>query len=148
VALILVLHPPWLRPMAWSPVFLSACTVLMSTDDGAIDHRVFVIGIYGQVLENAFPNPALGPSAKPGMHEAPTPKSLRQISPRNPCTIAIKHRFNKQTIVFRRDPYRIFSTRQQVFDSFPLISSQGIASHHRLAPRQYNILINHIDRLS
>jgi hypothetical protein len=34
----------------------------MSTDDGGIDHHVFVVGIAAQQLENTLENPAFRPS--------------------------------------------------------------------------------------
>src|SRR3984893_8697271 len=43
------------------PLFTSAGAVLMGPDDGGVDHRVFVVGIFGQGLEkillNAFCTP-------------------------------------------------------------------------------------------
>jgi len=57
VALILVLNPPLLRPIASSsPTFLGAGAVLMGAHDGRIDHRIFVVGVRGPMLEDAFPD--------------------------------------------------------------------------------------------
>ena len=40
--------------------FWRAGAVLMGTDNGAIDHRIVVIGIGGEVLKHSLPYPALG----------------------------------------------------------------------------------------
>jgi hypothetical protein len=36
-------------------LFLGAGTVLMGAHDGAVDHRVFIVRVGGQMLKNAFP---------------------------------------------------------------------------------------------
>jgi hypothetical protein len=92
----LVLNPPRERPIAWSsPTFLGAGAVLMSAHDGAVDHRVFVVGIRGQVAEKPFPNARLGPSAEASVHVLPIPEALRQVTPRNAGTIAVEYRLDE-----------------------------------------------------
>ena len=52
-AWIFVLSPPRLRPMACvSSFFGRAGAVLMGPHDGAVDYRVFVVGIGGQMLKH------------------------------------------------------------------------------------------------
>jgi hypothetical protein len=40
----------------------------MGTHNGAVDHRIFVVGIRCEMLENPLPDTALGPTAEPPMH--------------------------------------------------------------------------------
>jgi len=40
-------------------IFLCAGTVLVGAPDGAVNHRIFVVGLGGQVLEEALPAPFL-----------------------------------------------------------------------------------------
>ena len=65
-AWILVLSPPRLRPIAWSSSFFGrAGAVLVGAHDGAVDHRVFVVGARGEMLKHPLPHPAFGPTAEP-----------------------------------------------------------------------------------
>lgn len=69
--------------------------MLVSAHDGGIYHGVFIVGVLGQMLENSLPDSARGPAAEPRMHHAEVAEPLRQIPPRNPSSIAVKHRFDK-----------------------------------------------------
>jgi len=55
------------------------------------------------------------------MHHAKIAKAFRQITPRNPGSIAIQDRLHKQPVVLRRTTYRTLSPRQQFLNPFPLI---------------------------
>ena len=129
-----MLNPPRERPIAWSsPAFFGARAVLMGAHDGTVDHRVFVIGIHGQVAEKPFPNARLGPSAEATMHVLPIPEALRQVTPRNTSTIAIEHCLDEPAIIRRSRPHIAIAPGQQVSDTFPLIVAKTIAPH-RSAP--------------
>ena len=39
--------------------------MLVGAHDGAVNHRIFVVGLGGQVLEEALPYPFLGPAGEP-----------------------------------------------------------------------------------
>jgi hypothetical protein len=54
---------------------------------GGIDQVVFVVGIFGQMLEDFFPYATRGPAAEARMHHAEVAKPLRQVAPRNPRTV-------------------------------------------------------------
>jgi len=54
----------------------------MGTDDGSIDHGVFIVRIIGQMLENLLPNAALAPTGMSCMDNTAIAKSFRQIPPR------------------------------------------------------------------
>src|SRR5580693_528605 len=130
VALILVLNPPLLRPIASSsPAFFGSGAVLMSTHDGRIDHRVFVVGVLGQILEDPLPDAGLGPAGKARMNRLPVSEALRQVPPRHAGPISVQNRLNKQTIVRRRDAHMPQATRQQILDPVPLVVVQSISPH-------------------
>jgi hypothetical protein len=44
--------------------FFGAGTVLMGAHDGAVDHRVFIVRVGGQMQKNSFPDTSLGPTAE------------------------------------------------------------------------------------
>jgi hypothetical protein len=57
-----VVSPPWLRLIASSGPLFCAGAVLMGTDNGSINHGVFIVRIVGQMLENLLRNAALAPT--------------------------------------------------------------------------------------
>jgi len=59
--------------------------MLMRPNDRAVDHRIFVIGVGGQMLEDLLPEARLGPAAEPSMGVLPVAESLRQITPGIPA---------------------------------------------------------------
>jgi hypothetical protein len=101
--------------------FWRAGAVLVGSDDGAVDHRIFVVGIGGQAFEHALPNPVLGPAAEPPMCVLPAAKALGQVAPRNSSAIPIEHRFDKPTIVMGGRADAPGFPWEQVFDALPLI---------------------------
>jgi len=80
--------------------------VLVRPNDGAVDNGVFIIGVGGQVLKDAFPYPGPCPTAEPPVRVFPVAKSLWQIAPRNSGTVAIQNRFAEALIVLRGDANR------------------------------------------
>src|SRR3954468_16597573 len=107
--------------------------MLMSAHDGAVDQRIFVVRLSGEVLEHALPNAGDGPAAEASLHLDPNPETLRQVTPGNPGPIAVEHSLDKQPIVPRRHTNRPLTARQEVSDPLPLIVTQPVASH-RSAP--------------
>ena len=103
--------------------------MLMSPDDGRIDHHVFVVGIACQQLENAFDNTALRPSAEALVHDLPVAETGREITPWYPRSISVKNRLDKQPVVRRSAADMTFTTRQEILDPFPLVVSQSKALH-------------------
>src|SRR5580698_8052969 len=115
---ILVVGPPRERPMAWSsPPFECARTVLMSSDDGGVDHRVFVVRIVSQRLEKILPHAALRPPREPRVNVLPVAEALGQIPPWRPQAEFPNHRLNEKAIAqfaIASDMSR--TTRQQMFN--------------------------------
>jgi len=103
--------PPFQRPGA----------VLMCPHDRRVDHRVFIVGILGQMLEKLLPHSRLGPAAEPRMHHAKIAETFRQFASWNSGSIAIENRLNEQSIVPSWTSYRTLPSRQHTFDPLPLI---------------------------
>ena len=51
--------------------FVGIGTVLVGSHNGAVDHRVFVVGVAGQMLKDALPHASLGPAAEPPVRILP-----------------------------------------------------------------------------
>jgi len=54
--------------------FFRTRAVLMGAHNGAVNHRIFVVRIGGEVLKNAERNTKAGPAAEPAMAFFPSPK--------------------------------------------------------------------------
>jgi hypothetical protein len=109
--------------------------MLMGSHNGAVDHRVFVVGIGGEVLEDPAPDARFGPPAKALVNVLPVAEAFRQVAPGYPGPVAIQYRFHEQAIVRRGYPDAARPTRQQVFDAIPLVIAQSVAVH-RSAPHK------------
>jgi len=133
---ILVLNPPRERPIAWSsPTFFRAGTMLVGAHDGAVDHRILIVGI--KRVEDLLPHTGFRPSAKPAVEILPAPKAFWEVTPRDACTVAVEHRLDKQTVVCASYSYVAFLTRQKVADTIPLVIAKRISSHGS-APKLLN----------
>jgi len=125
-----VLKPPRLLPSAWpSAFFESAGAVLMSPHDGAVDHRVLVVAIGGQVPKDALPYAGFGPAAEPPVRILPVAEALRQVASWYSGTVPVQHRLDKATIVLGGCPDVAQLAGKQVLDPFPLVVAQSIAGH-------------------
>jgi hypothetical protein len=114
---------------------LGAGAVLMGAHDGAVDHRVLVVGIACEVLEDALPHTRVGPAAEAPMHLHTIAEAFGQVAPGNTGPVAVEHRLDEQPIIRRRDADPALLPRQQVLDSVPLVIVQAIAAH-RSAPNR------------
>src|SRR3984957_2576970 len=114
-------------------LFLGAGAVLMGAHNGAVDHRIFVVGVCCEILEHPLPDTAFGPTAEPPMHLNSVTEPLRQIAPGHPRTITIEHGLDEQPVVRCGHSDRAFAPGQQVLDPFPLVVAQSEPPHHRSA---------------
>src|SRR6201998_2418797 len=103
--------------------------MLVGTHDGAVNHRIFVVGVGGQVLEEALPHPFFGPAAEPPVGVLPVAKPLRQVAPGSSGAVAVEHRFDESAIVVGGDAYITGFAGQQVLDSLPLVIAKCISVH-------------------
>jgi|HubBroStandDraft_3_1064219.scaffolds.fasta_scaffold46103_3 hypothetical protein len=116
--------------------------MLMSSDDGGVDHRVFVVRIVSQRLEKILPYAALRPPREPRVNVLPIAEALGQIAPRRPRAEFPNHRLNEEAIAQRAiasDMPR--TTRQQMFNPPKLLVVQSIAPHRK--PPKRRLPMNH-----
>jgi hypothetical protein len=111
--------------------------MLMSSDDGGVDHRVFVVRIVSQRLEKTLPYAALRPPREPRVNVLPVAEALGQIAPR--CTRAKfpNHRLDEKPIAqlaVASDMSR--PTRQQVFNPRKLVVAQSVALHQKASQKE------------
>ena len=85
----------------------------MGAHAGAVDHRVFGVGVFGQVLEHTLPDAGLGPAAMAAVDVLPVAEPLGQVAPGNPRPVAIQHRLDEQPVVCRRHPHMARVAGQQ-----------------------------------
>ena len=86
--------------------------MLMSAHNGAVDHRIFIVGVGRQVSKNVLPNSGFGPAAMAAVDVLPITKPLGQVTPGNARPVAIEHRLDEQPVVSRRDPDVALTPRQ------------------------------------
>ena len=112
-----------------SPTFFGAGAVLMGPHDGRIDHRVFVVGVRGQMLEDALPDARLGPAGKARMNRLPGSEALRQVPPGHAGPVSVQNRLDKQTIVLGGRAHIPRTSRQKILDPIPLVVAHCVALH-------------------
>jgi hypothetical protein len=115
-------------PRAPDRLALGASAVLMGAHDGAVDHRVFIVGLGSQMLKDPLTDSRFGPPAEAPV-VLPIAKPLRQIAPRNAGAVAIQHRRDKQPAIARSHSNRPLPTRQQVLDPVPLVVTKSVTAH-------------------
>jgi hypothetical protein len=93
----------------------------MSAHNGAVDHRVLVVGCLSQMLKDALPNTGFSPAAEAAVHVLAVAEALRQIAPGDPGAIAVEDGFDEQAVVRGGHANKARPARQQVPDPFPLI---------------------------
>jgi hypothetical protein len=123
--------------MAWSSaIFLGAGAVLMSAHNGAVDHRVIVVGSLGQMLKDALPDTGFGPAGKAAVHVFAVAEALRQVAPGDTGAIAVEYGVDKQTVVRSGHANRTGPTRQQVLDPVPLVIAESVSAHRSAFPKR------------
>ena len=113
--------------------------MLLSPHDGAVDHRVFVVGVGREMLEYPLPHTAFGPTAEPPVYLDAVAELLRYVAPRHTRPVTIEHGVDEQSIVCRGYPDRAVAPRQDAFDPFPLVVAQPEPPHHRSAPYKLTV---------
>ena len=61
----------------------------MGSDDGGVDHGVFIVGVLRQRLKNLPPRPVAAPACMPRVNGTEVSKPLRQVAPRDPGAVAV-----------------------------------------------------------
>ena len=123
--------------MAWSgPPFSSPGAVLVGSDDGCVDHGVFVVGVIGQNLEKILPYARLCPTREAGVNILPRAEAFRQIAPRRSRAELPNNSVNEKPVASLTVATHVTgATRQQLLDASKLIVAQSVAFHPK-APRR------------
>ena len=95
--------------------------VLVSSNNGGIDHHVFVVVIARQQLENTLENTALRPPIEALVGDFPISETLRKITLWNAGSISVQNCFDKQPIIRRSAANMAFAAGQKILDPLPLI---------------------------
>jgi len=103
--------------------------VLVSPNDGAVDHRVLVVGIGCEMLKEALPHPGFGPATEPPVRVLPVPEAFRQVAPRDSRAISIQNRLDEAAIVAGGCPGITWLAGKQILDPFSLIVAKSISVH-------------------
>ena len=130
--------------MACAPVFLSAGAMLVSADDGGVNHHVFIVVIAGQELENPLESTTLGPSVEALIDDLPVAKARGRIAPREAGAKPEQNGFDEQTIVRRRAAHMAFGAWQNVFDPIPSVVAQGLSPHRSAPPQADHSRVRHL----
>ena len=75
---------------------MGAGTVLMGAHDGAVDHRVFIVGRCGQLLKSPLPDTGFSPTAEAMVNVFTVTETLRQVPPGDTRAVPIEHRLHEQ----------------------------------------------------
>src|SRR6516165_1417200 len=132
-AKILVVMPPFERPIAWFLVPFCTLTVAVDLDDGGINHGVFHVRIIGDGLEQPLPDIRLRPVAEACEDTVPMAERDRQIAPGTSCACDPQHRFHKKSVVLAAAPWIAWLTQTMRLHLRPLGVSQNESFHPTLA---------------
>src|SRR4051794_28220852 len=122
------LRPGSVPGLGLRPLFLRARAGLVGPHHGAVNPRVFGVGLPGSVREPLLPSLAFRPATPAPRHILPGAEARRQSPPRHPGPRARQHRFHKPPVVHRRAAPRTPTARQEGLDSFPWIVAPSITS--------------------
>ena len=118
--------------------------MLVRPHNRAVDHRVFVVSLAGEVLKDPFPHSGLRPAAEPPVRVFPITEPLRQITPGNSGRVAMENRFDEWAIVLSGCADMTGSPRQQVLDALPLVLAQSVPGH-RVSRLHSRLAMNHMN---
>ncbi len=105
-------------------------TVLVSPNDGGINHAPLVVRVLGKKRKDTRPHPGLAPTRESQVYHAKIPKTLGQVSPRKAGFIPIPHRLHEPSMVSSRHPNVPFPPWQEILDAVPLVVSQCMSMCH------------------
>jgi hypothetical protein len=63
----------------------------MGAHDGAVDHRVLIVSVPGEMLENPLPDSGFGPAAEAPMHVLPVTEALWKVAPGATRPVTVEH---------------------------------------------------------
>ena len=109
----------------------------MRSDDGGVDHGVFVVGIIRQRFEKTLPNRFRRPARETRVNVLPGAEPRRHVAPRNARPKFPNYSLDEQAIAsIAVAPDVSRTTRQQLFYPCELVVSQSVAVHLEASERR------------
>jgi len=102
---------------------------LVRPNDGCVEEGGFVIDVYGEFLEEPFPDAALRPPGEPIEDGLPGAEPLRQIAPGNARPCSPDDRVDELAVAALRDGTGTRS--QKRLDLLPLVVGQFMSAHEK-----------------
>jgi len=103
--------------------------VLVSAHDGAVDHRVFVVGLGREMLKDPLPYAGFRPAAEPAVDIDRIAEAFRQVTPGDAGPVAVQHGVDEPAVIGGGRSDRTFSSGQKVLDPVPLVVTKSKAAH-------------------
>src|ERR1700681_2457455 len=114
----------------------------MRPHDGRVDHRVLVVGVVRQDVENTRPNAARSPTREALVGVAPTAEAFRQIAPRYADAELPDHRVNEKAIAkIAVATNRARTAGKHILDPGELVVPQCMTFHRK--PPSGRLPMNH-----
>ncbi len=93
----------------------------MGADNRRVDHGVFVVGVFRQMLENPLPDAAFAPARVARMDHPEIPEPLRQVAPGDPGAVTVQNGFDEEPVILGRAADMPLASGKKALDPFPLI---------------------------
>jgi hypothetical protein len=103
--------------------------MLMGSDNGAVDHRVFIVRIDGQQRKDTAPYATFRPTAPSAMGVVPIAKVLGKVTPWDTGAVPVYHRVDEKAVIRRRHADGARPSRQSVLDQVPLVVTKFVRAH-------------------
>jgi hypothetical protein len=87
--------------------------MLVSANDGSIEHHPFGVGFASENLQNGLPHSSAAPTVEPREHRYPRTEGFRQITPRRSSPMLPENGFDKGTVGKARPSTTPFLRGQQ-----------------------------------
>jgi hypothetical protein len=101
----------------------------VSAHNGAVDHRVFIVGGGGKMLKDPLPASGLCPAAEVPMHVLPVAELGWQVTPGTASVITIEYCLDKQALIHGGHTDPAWPTGQKVFDPVQSVVAKDVAVH-------------------
>ena len=101
----------------------------MGAYNGAVEHRIFVVGIGGEMLEDPCPDPRFRPTAEASMDLDRVAEAVRQVAPGNAGPVAVRHGVDAQAVIVCGHADRTLPSGQEIPDLVPLVVAKCVAVH-------------------
>ena len=99
----------------------------VNLDDGAVDHRHFHIGLFGQGIENTFKDPCNTPIPELAVDRVPLAELTGKIAPLRPGSGNLEHALQKQTGITARPTWIGLLAQTMRRDLAPLTIRDDVA---------------------